>query len=136
MKTILITRGSYGMDNGRGGVTVVHRGHTCEVEDGEASRLIDLGVATPAGDAPRSGPGKDPGHGGDAAEGEETAHPDLARLQSMTLAELKKLAEDMDLDASDLRKKADVIDLITAESVYAVDDGETPPDLDAEAPVV
>ena len=62
----------------------------------------------------------------------------------MTNAQLKALADGMGIDASKCRKKADYIELITAEEVIAptgcedddgIDDGELPPDLEAEAPV-
>ena len=116
-------------------------GEVADLPDNEAMELIDLGkaileVATAHGDDPDPASGKNLGDGETAAEGQETARLDPDQLQSMTLAELKKLAEDMGLDTSDLRKKSDVIDLITAEDVYAVEDGEAPPDLNAEAPVV
>ena len=87
-------------------VTVKHRGDPpFELEDGEAQRLIDMGavveataghptpVATPPGDDPDPASGKNLGDGETAAEGQETARLDPDQLQSMTLAELKKLAE-------------------------------------------
>lgn len=116
-------------------------GDVADLPDNEAMELIDLGKAIPEvatfhGDDPAPAPGKNLSEGEMATEGQETARLDPDQLQSMTLAELKKLAEDMGLDTSDLRKKSDVIDLITAEDVYAVEDGEAPPDLNAEAPVV
>ena len=145
---VCVKNGTLGYSEGTA-VTVKHRGDPpFELEDGEAQRLIDMGavvkaiewhpmpVAMPLGDDSASDPGKNLDDGETAAEGQETAHLDPDQLQSMTLAELKKLAEDMGLDASDLRKKANVIDLITAEDVDVVDDGEAPPDLNAEAPVV
>lgn len=119
-----------------------------DVDPEVAKRLVESGiaeyaegtptgaVATPLGGELSSAPGENLSDGENAPEGQETARLDPDQLQSMTLAELKKLAEDMGLDASELRKKSDVIDLITAEDVYAVEDGEAPPDLNAEAPVV
>ena len=145
---VCVKNGTLGYSDGSI-VTVKHRGDPpFELEDGEAQRLIDMGavveataghpapVATPPGDDPDPASGKNLSDGENAPEGQETARLDPDQLQSMTLAELKKLAEDMGLDASELRKKSDVIDLITAEDVYAVEDGEAPPDLNAEAPVV
>lgn len=118
-----------------------------EMEDRVAQRLIATGavmeaasglpasVATTSGGDSRHAPGNDLGNGETATEGQETAHLDPDQLQSMTLAELKKLAEEMGLYAHDLRKKSDVIALITAKAVE-VEDGDTPPDIGAEGPVV
>ena len=74
-----------------------------------------------------------------AAEGDGEAtggHLDPEQLLTMSNAELKKLAEDMGLDASKCRTKAAYIALIVAADVeIEPEDGEAPPDLSAEAPV-
>lgn len=70
---------------------------------------------------------------GEAAEGQL----DPEQLLTMTNAQLKKLAEDMGLDASKCRNKAAYVALITAAAVeLEPEDGEQPPDLNAEAPIV
>lgn len=76
------------------------------------------------------------------AQSGTVGHLDAEQLSAMTNAQLKKLAEDMGLDTSKCKRKADFIDLITAEEVIVPEtddtenDGELPPELSAEAPVV
>lgn len=119
-----------------------------DVDPEVAKRLVESGIAkyaeeTPAGavatpfaDELPSASGKDLPDGENAPEGQETARLDHDQLQNMTVAQLRKLAEDMELDTATCKKKADYITLITAEDVDAVEDGEAPPDLNAEAPVL
>lgn len=116
-----------------------------EVDDELARDLIARGiaeaVATPqermethaaGGNTPTTEP----------PQGAVAAHLEATQFSDMTNADLKKLAEKMGLDTSKCRKKADYISLIAAAEVYAdpdedaVEDGECPPDLGAEAPVV
>lgn len=152
MKTVKIVSGVYGADNGKGGVTAIARGQTCEVSDAEAARLVSLGVAAMAVATLQEGQtapeaGENTPEGDNAQEG-AVGHLDAGQLSSMTNAQLKQLAEDMGLDVTKCKKKADFIELITAEEVIVptdgeegeeeddtVDDGELPPDLEAEAPV-
>jgi len=49
---------------------------------------------------------------------------------------LDKLAENCGLDTSKCKNKGDVIDLLVTVEVQAESDGEAPPELGAEAPVV
>lgn len=129
----------YGIrENGRNRLAVP--GQTVNLPDSEATELIARGLAVPAAGGPLADaecgtPGTYPSEGGKPVEAVETGHLDHDQLQSMTLAELKKLAEEMGLYAHDLRKKSDVIALITAKAVE-VEDGDTPPDIGAEGPVV
>ena len=58
--------------------------------------------------------------------GEVLGHLDPAQLESMTIPELKKLAEDMGVDIKGLKAKADIIAAIVAVEVSA-------PAFDAEA---
>lgn len=58
--------------------------------------------------------------------GEVLGHLDLEQLDSMTIPELKKLAEDMGVDIKGLKAKADIIAAIVAVEVSA-------PAFDAEA---
>lgn len=146
MKTIKIVTGTYGADNGKGGVVAIDRGHICEVDDQEAARLIALGVAEKVVATPQDANGVcEAGENTTDESGAQSGivgHLDAEQFSTMTNAELKKLAEDMGLDTSKCRRKADFIDLITAEEVIAPetddteDDGELPPELSAEAPVV
>ncbi len=55
----------------------------------------------------------------------------------MTVAQLKAVAAGMELDISDCRRKQELIQRIReAGDADAVEDGEAPPSLNAEAPVV
>ncbi len=146
MKTIKMISGSYGADNGRGGVRVIDRGQFCCVDDAEADRLVAIGVAVLAVATPQETQ-CETGTGGNApneeAQQKDTAsHLDVGQLSAMTNAQLKRLAEDMALDASKCRVKNDYVALISAAEVAGseesdtVEDGEQPPELGAEAPVV
>lgn len=72
-----------------------------------------------------------------AAEGVESAHLDPEQLGELTNAKLRELAEDMGIDTARLKTKTQLIEAITAEEVSpGSEDGEAPPALDVEAPVV
>ena len=151
MKTIRMIFGSYGLPDGKRGVKLIDCGQTCEVDDAEAERLIALGVAAPVVATPQE-PQAETGTGENTPAPETPQEPlsgslDPEQLSTMTKANLKKLAEDMGLDTSGCNVKADYVALISAEEFLvdpedddededAVDDGDTPPDLGAEAPVV
>ena len=103
-------------------------------------------------------PGDDTPQGNGAQGGAGALSMDPEQLKRCTNAELLKLAGDMGLDASRCRTKAQLMELITGEPVSAepgsvlapdgedgdsgdededlVEDGEAPPDLSPEAPVV
>lgn len=49
--------------------------------------------------------------------GEEAAHLDPDQLKELTNAELKAMAEDMDIDTAKLKTKAQLIEAITAVDV-------------------
>lgn len=124
------------------------------------ARLVRAGVARYFGEdfaAPAASLPLEPRDGAGAGENtpalETPQEPlvgslDTGQLSTMTNANLKKLAEDMGLDASKCRVKADYVALISEAEVSVpaedeadeeddtVDDGELPPDLEAEAPVV
>lgn len=60
-----------------------------------------------------------------------TGHLDKGQLDSMKLADLKKLAEDMGIDTKGLKSKADLVAAIAAEEVEAgdiVDPDDTDPE--------
>ena len=151
MKTVRMIFGSYGLPDGKFGVKLIDCGQTCEVDDAEAERLIALGVAAPVVATPQE-PQAETGTGENTPAPETPQEPlsgslDPEQLSTMTKANLKKLAEDMGLDTSGCNVKADFVALIAAEEFPvdpedddededAVDDGDTPPDLGAEAPVV
>ena len=155
MAKVKIVNGAYGYKPA-GAVSVkaiTAESGPIEVSNAEAERLVRLGVAVivdaPAEVAPEcpavpvaTAPPADDGCEGctdipeeeNGAEGQETACLDAEQLKTMTNAQLRELAEDMGLDVSVCKVKADYIDLIAAEEVEI--DEEAPPELEAEAPVV
>jgi len=101
-------------------------------------------VATPPAGEDGSGAGADPSNSGEGAEGTESAHLDPEQLKTLTNAKLTELAKEMGIDTAKLKTKAQLIAAITdvpledaiAEDDDGVDDGEAPPVLTPEAPVV
>ena len=148
MTKIEIICGTYGYrPDGSKHPIPIDRGGICEVSEEEAQRLFALRVARPAEETPSpavatppagedgSGAGADPSNSGEGAEGAESAHLD---------PELTELAKEMGIDTAKLKTKAQLIAAITdvpledaiAEDDDGVDDGEAPPVLTPEAPVV
>lgn len=116
-----------------------------EVDPDVGERLVRDGIAEEVALPDAAGPlwgdaepeaGENLPDGETPSEGQEEAHLDPGQLEGMTVAQLKILATDMGLDISGCKKKSEIIDLINAEGVEAEEDGEAPPDLSAEAPVV
>lgn len=141
MKTIKIISGSYGADNGSGGVKLVSRGETCVVDEGEAARLVSLGVAavdvaTLAGAQEISETSANTSDDGNGPSEQETALFDEAKLLTMTNDDLKKLGESMGADVAKCKKKADyVAAIIAAQEVVDEGEDEDPPYLSVEDPV-
>ena len=102
------------------------------------------GVATPPAGEDGGGAGADPSNGSEGAEGAESARLDPEQLKTLTNAKLTELARDMGIDTAKLKTKAQLIAAITdvpledaiAEDDDGVDDGEAPPVVAPEAPVV
>lgn len=162
MKRVKITNGLYGYrPEGAKHPQPVSAGGLCVVTDTEAARLASLGVgvvledipeedttgavATPVEDEDDEGAGVDTPGQDEPAEGEETARLDPEQLKELTNAKLKELAEEMGIDTAKLKTKAQLIaaitdvpleDAISGEEDDGVDDGEAPPVLTPEAPVV
>lgn len=114
---------------------LILRGETVDVPDDEAKALIAIGAAekvVATGQERAEGPElgentPEPEAPQESAEGPKT-------LDDMTVAELKAYAEDALIDVSGCKRKAEIIARILEEENGA-DDGETPPDVSAEAPV-
>lgn len=153
MTKIEIICGTYGYrPEGSKHPIPIDRGGTCEVSEEEVQRLFALRVARPAVETPTAGEdsggaGADPsnsGEGAEGAEGAESAHLDPEQLKTLTNAKLTELAKEMGIDTAKLKTKAQLIAAITdvpledaiAEDDDGVDDGEAPPVLTPEAPVV
>ena len=149
MTKIEIVCGTYGYrPDGSLHPIPVSRGGTCIVSEEEADRLVSLGVAkviesvpeavaTPQEDDTEASAYADmPAVDVSALCGSVVLDPD--QLRALTVKDLRKLAGDMGCDLTGLRTKAQLIAAITAVEVEPgpEDDGEEPPDIRAEAPVV
>lgn len=154
---IEIISGSYGWRKTKDAMPkLVERGGICEVDEAEARRLVALGVAAivhEADEAPvasgstvESGdtPCADMPSEENGAESGAEAHLDPEQLKGLTNAKLAELAKEMGIGTAKLKTKAQLIAAITdvpledaiAEDDDGVDDGEAPPVLTPEAPVV
>lgn len=127
MTTIKIINGTYGhRPEGSNYVIPVASGDPAiSVDDLEAQRLVDLGVAVIAHpEAPANG------GDGDSVPAEIAGHLDPDQFKSMTVAELKKLAADMEIDVTG-KKKDEIIAAICAVEVTAPADDDAPaPDVE------
>lgn len=153
MLTVKIISGTYGCKiKGR----IVPKDLTSEpfeLEDAEAKRLVSLGVAeiitegvATGGNGEETNPpsvnsanDENGSNGENEGENEIVGHLDAEQLREMTNKELKALAEDMGIDTSKMKVKDDYIQAIVAVEVSAPADdenGENPPDISPEAPVV
>ena len=153
MLTVKIISGTYGCKiKGR----IVPKDLTSEpfeLEDAEAKRLVSLGVAEIITEGVATGgngeetnpPSVNPSNdengsnGENEGENEIVGHLDAEQLREMTNKELKALAEDMGIDTSKMKVKDDYIQAIVAVEVSAPsndENGENPPDISPEAPVV
>lgn len=148
---VKIISGAYGYRPvGSAHPTTIMRGETCDVTEEEANRLLSIGAAEIAEEAPteevitapdgkdESKAGEDTATQNNGTGSKEDAHLDPDQLSEMKFDELKQLAEDMGIDTKGMRSKASLIDAIVAVEVTVdeEDDGEQPPDLTAAAPVV
>lgn len=135
-------------------------GETCDVPEVEAKRLVDLGIALPVAQmtvndvatAPVAsaelGPGVTmnmgaPPSDGHALEDGEVldvvdGHFTVESLMKMTRADMESLAEDLGLDVSSCKSKADVAAELSKVDIDPPEpgDGEALPEIGAEAPVV
>lgn len=147
MTKIEIICGTYGYrPEGSQHPVPIDRGGFCEVSEEEALRLFALRVARPAEEMPSPAVATPSASedGGNGAEGQGNAHLDPEQLKTLTNAKLTELAKEMGIDTAKLKTKAQLIAAITdvpledaiAEDDDGVDDGEAPPVLTPEAPVV
>lgn len=94
-------------------------------------------VATDAVPASGDAPCVDMPSEENGAESDAAAHLDAGQFQTLTVAQLKAMAEEMGIATAKLKKKDDLIAAITAVSVEPGAAGEdTPPALGLEAPIV
>ena len=153
MLTVKIISGTYGCKiKGR----IVPKDLTSEpfeLEDAEAKRLVSLGVAEIITEGVATGgngketnpPSVNPSNDENGSNGENEGgnkNITLSReeeLKEMTNKELKALADGMGIDTSKMKVKAEYIQAIVAVESSASDDdenGENPPNISPEAPVV
>lgn len=94
-------------------------------------------VATDAVPASGDAPGVDMPSEENGAESDAAAHLDAEQFRTLTVAQLKAMAEEMGIATAKLKKKDDLIAAITAVSVEpGAADEDTPPALGLEAPIV
>lgn len=138
----------------------ISAGEICDVPEGEAKRLVDLGIALPVAQVPAEGVattpaasaklgpgvtmnmGENPLDGHAFEDGEVLdvvdGHFTVESLMKMTRADMESLAEDLGLDVSGCKSKADVAAELSKVDIDPPEpgDGEAPPEIGAEAPVV
>lgn len=115
---IRIIQGTYGYKTPGGSLDPVDCGGTCDVNEAEAKRLVGLGVAEVV-----------EGKISEPAEVVVAPEDDVEEvdLEDMSFAELKDLAEQMNIDTKGIKSKAKLIAAIEAE-------GDELPDLSVEVP--
>ena len=145
---IQITKGTFGYYNGRKIVPITSADGPQQFDPELEERLVKEGVAKyvdslqesadPEISDPAGSPApEDPAKNGQSEGEPETPEEDQPEYsEDMKLDELKEIAEAYGVDASALRKKADVIAAIeAAKAGDTADDGEEPPQIGAADPV-
>ena len=142
MTEIRIVSGSYGLPQENGRLSVIRRGQTCEVPEKEAERLVNMGVAAfvkepvlmaemPPAPVLEVAPSDTPdGEKNKAPEDLEVPLEDLP-YEQIPFDQLKQMAKDAGLPVGKLRSRKNIID-----ALKELEEGEEPPSMDAEAPVV
>ena len=136
---IQIIKGTFGYYNGRKVIPITNADGPQKFDPELEARLVKKGVAKyvdekPVAPAPAAEPEREP---------EATSEPDGTPAapeydEDMKLDELKEVAARYGVDASAMRKKADVIAAIEAAKAEQPDDGaddEEPPQIGAADPV-
>lgn len=136
---IEIIAGTFGYYNGRKVIPITKEDGPQQLDPELEARLVKQGVAKyvdeqPVAPTPAEKPGREP----EAAPETGDAPADPEYDEDMKLDELKEVAAAYGVDASAMRKKADVIAAIEeakAAADEAADDGEEPPQIGAADPV-
>lgn len=162
MQQVKIIMGAYGYrPAGTHCVRPVLAGETVSVPDMEAERLVSIGVAEiipqaaepacegvatlqegPVEERPGIGMGAEMRCGEANVEGGAASTSDPEQMKALTNAKLRELAEAMGIPTAKLKNKTELIQAITAAQAIpgpaeeSVEDGEQPPELCAEVPVV
>lgn len=149
MTIVKIISGTYGHrpENSPYVIPVTPRDPAISVDDDEAKRLVKIGVAAyvdaeapledvatavpgdPDGQTIGNSPDDGDGENGDSDPGEITATLDPEDLKGWKMDDLKKLAADMGIDPTGIKKKDDLVAAIAAVEVTIPADA---PDLGIE----
>lgn len=128
---IQIIKGTFGYYNGRKVIPITEADGPQKFDNELEARLVKEGVAKYIGELGETAEQPAPAPGDDADEAPEYN-------EAMKLDELKEVATRYGVDASAMRKKADVIAAIEATKAEQPDDGaddEEPPQIGAADPV-
>lgn len=140
---IQIIKGTFGYYNGRKVIPITEADGPQKFDDELEARLVKEGVAKYIGELGETAEQPAPAPGDDA-DADEPASTNTAADEApeynedMKLDELKEVAARYGVDASAMRKKADVIAAIEATKAEQPDDGaddEEPPQIGAADPV-
>ena len=132
---IQIIKGTFGYYNGRKVIPITEADGPQKFDDELEARLVKEGVAKYIGEQGETAEQTAPTPGDDA---DEPASTNTEYDEDMKLDELKEVAARYGVDASAMRKKADVIAAIEAAKAEQPDDGtddEEPPQIGAADPV-
>lgn len=138
---IQIIKGTFGYYNGRKVIPITEADGPQKFDDELEARLVKEGVAKYIGEQGETAEQTAPTPGDDADEpaSTNTAVDEAHEYdEDMKLDELKEVAARYGVDASAMRKKADVIAAIEAAKAEQPDDGtddEEPPQIGAADPV-
>lgn len=138
---IQIIKGTFGYYNGRKVIPITEADGPQKFDDELEARLVKEGVAKYIGEQDEPAEQPAPARGDDADEpaSTNTAADEAPEYdEDMKLDELKEVAARYGVDASAMRKKADVIAAIEAAKAEQSDDGtddEEPPQIGAADPV-
>lgn len=136
---IQIIKGTFGYYNGRKVIPITEADGPQKFDDELEARLVKEGVAKYIGELGETAEQPAPGDDADEPASTNTAADEAPEYnEDMKLDELKEVAMRYGVDASAMRKKADVIAAIEATKAEQPDDGaddEEPPQIGAADPV-
>lgn len=136
---IQIIKGTFGYYNGRKVIPITEADGPQKFDDELEARLVKEGVAKYIGELGKTAEQPAPGDDADEPASTNTAADEAPEYnEDMKLDELKEVAARYGVDASAMRKKADVIAAIEAAKAEQPDDGaddEEPPQIGAADPV-
>lgn len=135
---IQIIKGTFGYYNGRKVILITEADGPQKFDDELEARLVKEGVAKYIDELGETAEQPTPAPGDDADEPASTDTVTPEYSEDMKLNELKEVATRYGVDASAMRKKADVIAAIEATKAEQPDDGaddEEPPQIGAADPV-